>query len=87
MTPLTVSLPPALQSWVDVRLSEGRYTDAAEYVRDLVRRDRDRFDGETEEEVGEIRALVEEGLASGIIDAEPEAVLARIIARIEPADG
>ena len=87
MTPLTISMPPALQSWVDARLAEGRYTDAAEYVRDLVRRDRDRFDYESDEEVTCIRAMVEEGLASGIIDEEPEAVLARIIARVEPADG
>ncbi len=87
MTSLTISMLPALQSWVNARLAEGGYADAAEYLRDLVRRDRDRFDYESEEEVARVRALVEEGLASGIVDEEPDAVLARIIARVEPADG
>ena len=87
MTSLTVSMPPALQIWMEMRLAEGRYTDAADYLRDLVRRDQEQSDYADDEDVAEIRAMVEEGLASGIIDDEPEAVLARIIARIETADG
>lgn len=77
-------MPPGLQSWVEIRLAEGRYADAAEYVRDLVRRDQERCDQAegTEEEIAEIRALVEEGIASGIVDAEPEDVLNEIIAAI-----
>ena len=30
---------PEVQSWIDYRLNEGRHIDAAEYLRDLIRRD------------------------------------------------
>lgn len=77
MTELTISIPPALQDWVDTRLAEGGYVDAGDYLRDLVRRD---------QQVGEedrwVRALVDEGLASGVVDAEPEDVLKEIMARL-----
>jgi hypothetical protein len=39
MDDLLLEVTPDLQSMFDVRLAEGRYVDAAEYVRDLVRRD------------------------------------------------
>ena len=76
MTQLNVSIPPALKSWVDTRVAEGRYSSASDYVRDLVRRDQD---SATEETVW-LRGLIEEGLASGIVDEEPEAVIESIIA-------
>jgi antitoxin ParD1/3/4 len=78
MTQLTISMPPALQSWVDARLAQGRYADAAEYLRDLVRRDQEL----AEDDARWVRAMVEEGLSSGIVDAEPEDVLKEIMARI-----
>jgi antitoxin ParD1/3/4 len=76
MAQLNISMPPALQSWVDARLSEGRYADAAEYLRDLVRRDQEQAGDET----AWLRAMIDEGLASGIIDKEPEEVIEDIIA-------
>ena len=82
MSDLTVILPPALQSWVDARLAEGRYADAADYLRDLVRRDQD----QAEEDTAWVRAAIAEGLASGVVDQEPDEVIEEIIARY-PADG
>src|SRR6185369_3571204 len=41
MTQIMISMPPALQSWVEAQIAAGRYTDAADYLRDLVRRDRE----------------------------------------------
>ena len=56
---VTVELPDRLRSFVDERLRLGDYADAGEYLRDLVRRDR-------EEQAGKrLRELIEEGLASG----------------------
>lgn len=76
MTDLNISMPPALQSWVDARIAEGRYADAADYLRDLVRRDRE----EAVEDRRWVKAMIDEGLASGIADEAPEAVLDAIIA-------
>lgn len=78
MVQLSIVMPPALQSWVEHRLAEGRYADAAEYLRDLVRRDQEL----AEDDIRWVRAMVEEGLASGVVDAEPEDVLKEIMARI-----
>lgn len=77
MTQLNVSIPPSLENWVNTRLAQGRYVDAADYVRDLVRRDQD---GEFEDR-RLLQELIDEGLASGVIDEEPETVVERIIAR------
>lgn len=78
MTDLTLSLPPALQSWVDARIAQGLYVDAADYLRDLVRRDHELADEDTRW----VRAMIDEGLASGIVDAEPEDVLREIMAEL-----
>ncbi len=78
MTQLMISLPPALQNWVETQIAAGRYVDAADYLRDLVRRDRE----SSEADAQWVRAMVQEGLASGVVDAEPEDVLKEIMARI-----
>ena len=77
MPQMNLSLPPALKSWVDHKVSEGRYSSASDYVRDLVRRDQEDAMAETEW----LRGLIAEGLASGVVDEEPEDVIEKIIAR------
>lgn len=77
MAQLNLSLPPALKNWVDTKVAEGRYSSASDYLRDLVRRDQEAAMTETEW----LRGLVTEGLASDIVDEEPEAVIENIIAR------
>lgn len=76
MSTLNVSMPAALEQWVRRRIAQGRYADAADYVRDLVRRDQQA----AEEDAAWLKAAIEEGLASGTIDAEPEDVIEDIIA-------
>jgi Arc/MetJ-type ribon-helix-helix transcriptional regulator len=39
MDMLNIESGPDLKQWIDHRLDEGRYVDAAEYLRDLIRRD------------------------------------------------
>jgi antitoxin ParD1/3/4 len=77
MAQINLSIPPALKNWVDTKVAEGRYSSASDYVRDLVRRDQEAVMAETEW----LRGLIAEGLASGVVDEEPEAVIENIIAR------
>jgi antitoxin ParD1/3/4 len=77
MAQLNLSIPPALKNWVDAKVAEGRYSSASDYMRHLVRRDQEAAMTETEW----LRALVAEGLASGVVDEEPEVVIENIIAR------
>lgn len=76
MSQLNVTMPPALREWIDFRVSEGRYTNASDYVRDLIRRDQDAAQDETEW----LRGMIAEGLASGVIDEDPRDVIEQIIA-------
>ncbi len=76
MAQLNVSLPPALKSWIDHRVAEGRYSSPSDYVRDLVRKDQA---GEPDE-IDWLRGLIAEGLESPIIDKEPEDIVEEIIA-------
>jgi antitoxin ParD1/3/4 len=42
MTTMNVSLPDELKSYIDERVGGGAYGSTSEYVRDLIRRDRER---------------------------------------------
>lgn len=53
---LTVTLTDSLRAYVDDQVENGGYASADEYLRDLIRRDRDRT---------LVRQLVIDGLASG----------------------
>ena len=56
MTTMNVSLPDELKVFVDERVTHDGYGSTSEYVRDLIRRDRER---------GELRTLVLQGANSG----------------------
>lgn len=56
---MNISLTDDLKAFVDGRIKSRGYSSASEYMRDLVRRDEERASEER------LRALIEEGLASG----------------------
>ena len=39
MATLNLSIPDAIQEWIDARIAAGEYADASEYVRELIRQD------------------------------------------------
>ena len=55
MGTMNISLPDALKSFVDEQVASGDYGTSSEYVRELIRRDRDRL---------HLRGLLLEGAAS-----------------------
>ena len=73
MAQLTVSMPDALHEWVELRIAQGHYADAADYLRDLVRQDR-----QSDDRLG-LKAMIDEGLASGVLDQDPRDVILEII--------
>jgi antitoxin ParD1/3/4 len=42
MATMTVSLPDPMKDWIEAQIQQGDYASVSDYVRDLVRRDRDR---------------------------------------------
>jgi antitoxin ParD1/3/4 len=59
-TSMNVSLPKALRTFVDERVSKSAFTSASEYVRELIRLDRER-----QATHDRLEELLLEGLASG----------------------
>lgn len=60
---MSFALPEELRAYVDERVASGEYGNTSEYLRELIRRDRQ------EQAVNRLRALVADGLDSG--DALP----------------
>jgi antitoxin ParD1/3/4 len=58
MATMNVSLPDPMRDWIEERIRSGEYANASDYVRDLVRHDRERHNALVE-------ALVE-GEQSGL---------------------
>ena len=56
---MNIALPEPMRAYVAERVSAGQYGNTSEYVRELIRRD------QREQERLRLRALLEEGLASG----------------------
>lgn len=60
MATMNVSLPDAMKDWVESQAASGRYANASDYVRDLIRRDQEKA-----EKIARMQALIDEGIASG----------------------
>jgi antitoxin ParD1/3/4 len=76
MTEMTISVSPALKQWIDERVALGQYADAADYVRDLLWRDQEQAADEAEW----LKAMINQGRASGRLNQNPKDVLREIMA-------
>ncbi len=63
MATMNVSLPDPMKLWVEEQAQTGRYSNASDYVRDLIRRDQERAN-----RLNEFQHLISEGLESGVSD-------------------
>ena len=60
MATMNVSLPAAMKDWVERQAAGGQYGNASDYIRDLIRRDRQR-----KEAIVTLQAAIAEGVESG----------------------
>ncbi|MDH4320992.1 MAG: type II toxin-antitoxin system ParD family antitoxin [Desulfobulbaceae bacterium] len=70
MATMNVSLPEMMKHWVEKQAKTGRYSNASDYVRDLIRRDQERA-----AKIAHMQALVSEGLESGVSDRSMDDIL------------
>lgn len=61
MATMNISLPDPMKQWVESRTQDGRYSNASDYVRDLIRRDQERSD-----KIARMQRLVDDARASGV---------------------
>jgi len=83
MVTMSVSVPEKMKEFIDAQIDGGEFTDAGDYLRDLVRRDHDR-------RLEELRTIVDEALAGGISDRTCEQRIAegdRILAAMKSGNG
>ncbi len=73
---MNISLPEQMKSWVEAQSIDGRYSNASDYVRDLIRRDQVRL-----EKIANMQRLLDEARASGISDDTMDDIWKRVRTR------
>lgn len=71
MATMNISLPDLMKQWVEAQAETGRYSNASDYVRDLIRRDQERDD-----KIAHMQRLVDEARASGVSDLTMQGIRA-----------
>ncbi len=70
MATMNFSLPDPIKDWVEAQTKTGSYSNASDYVRDLIRRDQERAD-----KLAELQKLIDEGMASGVSSPSMDDIL------------
>jgi antitoxin ParD1/3/4 len=78
MTRKTITIPDAMDGWVKAQIESGRYGNDSEYFRDLIRRDQEKRQAEQE-----LRALISEGLGSGVSSSTVPEIMKRVEDRLK----
>ncbi|MFJ1307550.1 type II toxin-antitoxin system ParD family antitoxin [Agrobacterium sp. P15N1-A] len=76
MATMNISLPAPMKEWVEAQSRTGRYSNASDYVRDLIRKDQERG-----EKIAAMQRFVDEGFQSGVGHRSQEALFAEAEAR------
>jgi antitoxin ParD1/3/4 len=74
MATMTVSLPDPMKDWIEAQIRQGDYASVSDYVRDLVRRDRDRR--EQELTLDELRKKLTASRDSGVSNRTVDEIFA-----------
>lgn len=71
MATMNISLPDQMKDWVERQVATGRYANASDYMRDLVRKDQLHV-----EAVAKLQKIVDDALASGISEKSVDEIFA-----------
>ncbi|TPG42347.1 type II toxin-antitoxin system ParD family antitoxin [Sphingomonas koreensis] len=71
MATMNVSLPDAMKRWVEAQAETGRFSNASDVVRDLIRREQERA-----EKIAAMQLLVTEGIESGASERSFDEIVA-----------
>lgn len=86
MATMNISLPDQMKDWVERQVATGRYANASDYVRDLVRRDEERS-----QKLAAFQREIDKGIASGISERSIDEIFAdaraQAIKALEERDG
>jgi antitoxin ParD1/3/4 len=71
MATMTISLPDPMKEWVEAQIHTGDYASSSDYIRDLIRKDREQRD-----RLNALRTMIDEAEASGISPRSVDEVFA-----------
>lgn len=74
MATMNVSIPDPMKAWVQAQIETGKYANASDYVRDLIRRD--------QEKVEALRKALLEGERSGVSHRKAEDIMRDVKKRL-----
>ena len=77
MATMNISLPDQMKAWVEDQARSGRYGNASDVVRDLIRREQVKA-----EKIAHWQRLVDEGRASGISEQTPRQIVDEVRAEL-----
>ncbi|TCL91088.1 antitoxin ParD1/3/4 [Rhizobium sp. PP-WC-2G-219] len=80
MATMNVSLPDPMKEWVEAQAKTGRYANASDYVRDLIRRDQTRTD-----KIAEMQRFVDNGIERGVGTRSKDDLFAAAVTRTNDA--
>lgn len=72
MATMNISVPDAMKAWVEEQVATGRYANSSDLMRDLIRKEQGRADA-----IARMQALIDEGLASPVVDLDMDEVFAQ----------
>ena len=77
MATMNISLPDQMKAWVEEQAKSGRYANASDVVRDLIRREQIKA-----EKIAHMQSLIDEGRASGISEMSMADIRIEALSRI-----
>ena len=80
MATMNISLPDPMKAWVEEQAKSGRYANASDVIRDLIRREQVKA-----EKITHWQRLIAEADASGVSDQSPREVIEELRAQLRRA--
>ena len=80
MATMNVSLPDPMKEWVETQAKSGKYGNASDYVRDLIRHDQERAEAREK-----LQQMVDEARASGLVEMTREQLMERAMTKAREA--
>lgn len=80
MATMNFSLPDPMKDWVEAQVKTGRYSNASDYVRDLIRKEKARTD-----KIAEMQRFVDDGITSGVGSRSSDELLLKPARERRPA--
>jgi antitoxin ParD1/3/4 len=77
---MNISLPDPMKAWVEEQAQSGRYANASDVIRDLIRREQVKA-----EKIAHWQRLIAETDASGVSDQSPREVIEELRAQLRRA--